>query len=141
MVDFICMGLLDLWWAQTGNQKMKNSCPQLESNLGPSANEPKLLRVALFDEISIKHLNVDRLLPKCAIYINLKHVVDVANLFVVYFCHIIFVASCCLINKTFADCKGLIKYDKRQNIFLHLPRGTCYRYILKARPDKTRWKF
>ena len=28
MVDFICMGLLDLWGARTENYKMKNSCPQ-----------------------------------------------------------------------------------------------------------------
>ena len=25
--NFICMGLLDLWGAQTENYKMKNSCP------------------------------------------------------------------------------------------------------------------
>ena len=27
MVEFICMGLLNLWWTRTENYKMKNSCP------------------------------------------------------------------------------------------------------------------
>ena len=30
MVDFICMGLLDLRGTRTENYKMKNSCPQLD---------------------------------------------------------------------------------------------------------------
>ena len=37
IVDFICMGLLDPWGAWTENNKMKNSCPQWDSNPGPSA--------------------------------------------------------------------------------------------------------
>ena len=39
MVDFICMGLLDLWGALKENYKMKNSCQQWESNPVPSDNE------------------------------------------------------------------------------------------------------
>ena len=26
IVDFICMGLLDLWWARTESYKIRNSC-------------------------------------------------------------------------------------------------------------------
>ena len=32
MVDFICMGLLDLQGVRTENYKMKNSYPKLDSN-------------------------------------------------------------------------------------------------------------
>ena len=66
MADFICMGLFDPWEAQTENFKMKNSCPQLDSNPGPSAYEAKSQSVALLDEISIEHLKVDCVLPECA---------------------------------------------------------------------------
>ena len=58
MVDFICMGLLDLLGALTENYKMKNACPQLDSNPGPSAFEAMSLSVA--------YLNVDRVLPEYA---------------------------------------------------------------------------
>ena len=34
MVDFICLGLLDLLGTRTENYKMKNSCQQWDSNLG-----------------------------------------------------------------------------------------------------------
>ena len=37
MVDFICMVLLDLCGARTENYKMKNYCPQWDSNPGYSA--------------------------------------------------------------------------------------------------------
>ena len=37
MVDFICMGLLDMWAAQTDNYIMINSCTHWVSNTGPSA--------------------------------------------------------------------------------------------------------
>ena len=46
---------------------MKNSCPEWNSNFGPSVNEANLLSDALLVEISINHLNVDRVLPECAI--------------------------------------------------------------------------
>ena len=39
---------------------MKNSCPQWDSNPGPSTYEANSLGVALLIEISIEHLNVDR---------------------------------------------------------------------------------
>ena len=48
---------------------MKNSCPQWDSNPGPSAYEANSLSLALLVEISIEHLNVDRVLPECAIKI------------------------------------------------------------------------
>ena len=32
MVDFICIGLLELRGVRTENYKMKNSCPQRDSN-------------------------------------------------------------------------------------------------------------
>ena len=50
---------------------MKNSCPQWDSNPGPSAHEAKLLSIALLVEISIEHLNVDSFLPESAIKIYL----------------------------------------------------------------------
>ena len=37
MVDFICMGLRDLWGAQTENYDMEKSCQQWSSNPVPSA--------------------------------------------------------------------------------------------------------
>ena len=60
MVDFIYIGLLDQWRAQTENCKMKNSCLQWDSNPGPSAYEAKSLNVELLDKISIEqfHLSV-----------------------------------------------------------------------------------
>ena len=39
MVDFICMGLPDLWGAQTENYKIKNACQKWDLNPGPSASE------------------------------------------------------------------------------------------------------
>ena len=59
MVDFICMGLLDLWGARTENNKMEISCPQLDSNPGPFTSEANSISVVLLVEIS----NVDRVLP------------------------------------------------------------------------------
>ena len=58
MGDFICMGLLDLWGAQTENYKMKNSCPQWDSNRGPSAYKANTLCVELFIRADIDHLKV-----------------------------------------------------------------------------------
>ena len=58
MVDFICMGLLDLGWARTENYKIKNSCPEWDSNPGPSAYEPIVLSVELLDLIKIDYLKV-----------------------------------------------------------------------------------
>ena len=46
---------------------MKNSCTQWDSNPGPSAYETRLLSDALLDEMSIEHLNGDRVLPDYAI--------------------------------------------------------------------------
>ena len=63
MVHFICMSLLG---AQTENYKMINSCQQCNLNPGPSVYEARSLSVALLDQISINHLNIDRVLPKCA---------------------------------------------------------------------------
>ena len=39
IVDFICLGLLDLLGPRTENYKMKNSCPQCGTNPGSSAYE------------------------------------------------------------------------------------------------------
>ena len=49
---------------ETENNKMKYSCPQWDSNPGPSAYEYPL-SVALLVEISIVRLNTDRVLPEC----------------------------------------------------------------------------
>ena len=39
MVDFISMGLLDMWGSRTDNYKMKNSCPYWDLNQGSFASE------------------------------------------------------------------------------------------------------
>ena len=56
-----------MWVAHTENYKMRNYCPQLDSNPGPSAYEAKSLSIALLDQIFIELLNVDRILPECDI--------------------------------------------------------------------------
>ena len=85
MVDFICMGLLDLWRARTENYKMKNSCPQLDSNPAHPAYKANALSVALLVEVSIEHLNVDRVLHVPLKFISIVyHVLDVVKCFVVY---------------------------------------------------------
>ena len=66
---------------------MKNSCPQLDSNPGPSAYEAKSLSIALLGQIFMEHLNVDRILPECDIKTCSKcstYMVDVVKCFVVY---------------------------------------------------------
>ena len=50
---------------------MRNSCSQWDSNPGPSVCEVKLLSVVLLNRIYIEHLNVDCVLPGCAIKIYL----------------------------------------------------------------------
>ena len=74
IVDFICLGLFDLWGERTENYKMKNSCPQWDSNPGLSAYETDSLRIALLVEISIKHLNFYLILSEYDIEIYLYHV-------------------------------------------------------------------
>ena len=64
VVDIICMGLL--WGAWAENFKMKNSCPQWDSNLIPSVDEANLLSIGLLDLMSVKHLIVDRILSESA---------------------------------------------------------------------------
>ena len=59
MVDFICMGLLDLRWARTENYKIKNSCPQWDSNQGPSAYDASTLSVELLELINVDYLKVN----------------------------------------------------------------------------------
>ena len=49
MVDCICKGLLNMWWARTENYKMKNSCQQWDSNPGPSAYEANAPSVELLE--------------------------------------------------------------------------------------------
>ena len=48
--------------------------PTVGFDTGPSAYEWKSLSIALLDEISIEHLNIDRDLPECAINIYLYRV-------------------------------------------------------------------
>ena len=56
MVDFICMGLRDLFGTRTENYKMNNSCPQWDSNPGLSAYEANALSVELSELINIDQL-------------------------------------------------------------------------------------
>ena len=64
---------------------MSNSCPQWDSNWVPSAYDANALIIALLDLVFIENLNVDRVLPECAIKIDMNHVVDVVKCFVVYY--------------------------------------------------------
>ena len=73
MVDFICMGLLDMWAAQTDNCIMKNSCTHWDSNTGPYAYEYSV-SVLLLVDISIEYLNIDHIWPECAIKLYLCRV-------------------------------------------------------------------
>ena len=83
MVDFICEVLLELRGTLIENYKIKNSCPQRDSNPVPFACESNALTIALLDLISIEHLNVYRVLPECAIKIYPNHLVDVVKCCVV----------------------------------------------------------
>ena len=67
MVDFICMGLLELRVARTENYKMKYSWRQWDSNLVPFTYEANSLSITQIDQISIAHLEIDRILPDFAI--------------------------------------------------------------------------
>ena len=73
MVDFICMGLFDLWGTRTGNSKWKILAQSGIQNSGPSDYEYSL-SVALLVELSIDHLNIDRVLPEFAIKLYLCRV-------------------------------------------------------------------
>ena len=84
MVDFIRMGLLDIWAAQTDNYN-KNFCTHWDSNTGPSAYEYSL-SVVLLVEISIEYLNNTFYLSVLLNFtIAWYHVVDVVKYFVVYY--------------------------------------------------------
>ena len=74
MVDFICMGLLDLLGARTEIYKMKWYYPQWDLNPGYFTSEATSLSVALLVEISTENLNVDRVLPECDIKLYLYRV-------------------------------------------------------------------
>ena len=87
MVVFICMGLLDMWGARTENDDKNPVVPAYEANS---------TSVALEEQISFGHLNVDRVLSDFAFYNYVYDSVDVAKWFVMYFCHIL--SFCCLSN-------------------------------------------
>ena len=76
-LNFIGMGFEDR--ESSVNYKMKNSCPQWDSNMFPSAYEATALTIALRDLISIEHLKVYRISPECAIKTYHNHVVDVVK--------------------------------------------------------------
>ena len=58
LFDFICMSLRDMCGARTENYKMKNYCPQWDSNPGPYAYEANALSVELLELINIDHIKV-----------------------------------------------------------------------------------
>ena len=58
MVDFVNMGLPDLFGTRAENYKMNNSFSQWDSNPGPSAYEANALSVELLELIIIGHLKV-----------------------------------------------------------------------------------
>ena len=65
LVDFICMGLLvlELGGSRTENYKMKNLCPQWDSNPVIPLIKANALNIALRDLIPIESIKVNRLLP------------------------------------------------------------------------------
>ena len=107
--------------------EMKNSCPHWDLNQGSFASEANGSVLAKGCAISWDIWRALKYWPSFTWVFNLYylyHVVDVAKWFFLYFCHIIFVFFAVCFIKTFADCKELIKCNTRQNILLHLPRGT-----------------
>ena len=76
----VCYGWFHLQWltrpVNSENREVqneKNSCIQWDSNRGPLASESNSLCVVLLVEISIKHINVDRVLPEsCRDMISFK---------------------------------------------------------------------
>ena len=58
MVDFIFMGVVDLFGTRTKNYKMKNACPQWDSNPPPSAYYANALNVEPLKLINIDHLKM-----------------------------------------------------------------------------------
>ena len=119
IVDFICMGLLDLWGMRTVNYKMKNSCPQWDSNPGSSAYEANAVCVELLELINIDHLKVTTFYPSFLCKLPVPRgrcdIIQYLYRFAVW------------LIKTFADLKELLECITRQNIVLHLSRGTPYR--------------
>ena len=80
MVDFIRMGLIEVWGCESiVNYKMKKSCPQSDSNPVSSAYEANALHAL----ISIDNLKVDSIIPECAIKTNLNCTEDEVKCFVV----------------------------------------------------------
>ena len=105
---------------------MKNSCAQWVSNPGTSVYEAKSLSVALLDQISMEHFNIDCVLPEWAIKFITFSTGRCSEVFVVYFCQILFVSFCCLTNKTFLYCKELTKCKTRRTFYniYHLVHST-----------------
>ena len=64
MVDYICMGLHDLFGTRTENYKMKNSFLQLDSNPGPSTYEANALSVWAIRADKYRSPKGDRVLPE-----------------------------------------------------------------------------
>ena len=58
MIDFICLGLIDLFEKRTDNYKNKNSGPKWDSSPGPSAYEANLLSVEQLELINIDPVKV-----------------------------------------------------------------------------------
>ena len=77
MVDFICMGLLDVLGTQTEYYKMNNSCPQRDSIPGLSAYEANALSVELSDLIDIDHQTATAFYPSflCKLPVTRVHLV------------------------------------------------------------------
>ena len=111
------------------NYKTKNSCPQWDSNPGPSAHKANALSVELLELRNIDHLKVTAFY--LSFYVNyLYHVFTWFYLcYFLKFCRVFFSYNICIVLlfdlfKTFADCKELLKCITRQNILLHLLSGT-----------------
>ena len=104
IVDFIRMGLLDLWGAPTENYKMKNSCPQWDSNQGPSAYEANALSVELLQPISIDHLKVTAFYMSFLCKLPVPRGRCNSDLSCIFFIWYLYRFAVWLI-KTFADCK------------------------------------
>ena len=63
MVDFICMGLIDLRGARTENYKKKKNCPEWDSNPELYAYKANALSIEL-----LQLINIDQILKVTAFY-------------------------------------------------------------------------
>ena len=82
MVDFICMGLLDMWWSRIDNYKMKKIAHSGIRTGTFRLRHERSKRWAITGRADkYRSPKVGRILPECAINSYLYRVVDVIKCF------------------------------------------------------------